>query len=78
VRNDVLGTGLSVFDNSSTYGSKGRLQGISVFPISSLFDGAETAYQHELAHQWWGNAITCADWSSPLDGSTVRTFVMTG
>ena len=18
---------------------------------------------HELAHQWWGNAVTCADWS---------------
>jgi aminopeptidase N len=21
------------------------------------------AIAHELAHQWWGNAITCADWS---------------
>jgi len=18
---------------------------------------------HELSHQWWGNSVTCADWS---------------
>ena len=52
VRNDVLGIGLSVFNNASVYGSSGKLQGISVFPISGLFDGAESVYQHELAHQW--------------------------
>jgi len=52
VRNDVLGIGLSVFNNASLYGSSGKLQGISVFPISGFFDGAEPAYQHELAHQW--------------------------
>ncbi len=28
------------------------MQGISVFPISSFFDGAEASYQHELGHQW--------------------------
>src|SRR6185436_12191835 len=21
------------------------------------------AIAHELAHQWWGNSLTCADWS---------------
>ena len=52
VRNDVRGIGLSVFNNSSVYGSKGKLLGISRFPISSVFDGAETGYQHELGHQW--------------------------
>jgi hypothetical protein len=52
VRNDVLGIGQRVFNAASAYGSSGKLQGISAFPISGFFDGAETGYQHELAHQW--------------------------
>ena len=52
VRNDVEGIGMARFNNSSTYGSLGRLQGISQFPIPDYFDGAETAHIHELAHQW--------------------------
>jgi len=52
IRNDVQGIGLPISNNSASYGSAGRLKGISVFPIFGYFDAAETAYQHELGHQW--------------------------
>jgi uncharacterized protein (TIGR03437 family) len=52
VRNDVQGIGSTIFNNSGNYGSAGRLKGITVFPNFTFFDGAETAYQHELGHQW--------------------------
>lgn len=51
-RNQVQGIGLPIINNTATYGSAGKLQGISVFPISSLFDAADYVYQHELGHQW--------------------------
>jgi hypothetical protein len=51
-RNDVRGIGLNVFNNTAKYGSSGKLSGISVFPNSSFFDGADYGYQHELGHQW--------------------------
>jgi hypothetical protein len=52
VRNDVAGIGLSIFDNSSQYGSAGRLLGLNVFPIDNYFDTGEAAFSHELGHQW--------------------------
>jgi hypothetical protein len=52
VKNAVNGIGLSIFNNTAEYGSGGRLQGISVFPISSFFDGAEGGFSHETGHQW--------------------------
>ena len=52
VRNDVDGIGMSRFNQTATYGSAGRLQGISQFPIPGFFDGAETGHGHELGHQW--------------------------
>jgi probable HAF family extracellular repeat protein len=52
VRNDVQGIGIPVTDNSALYGSAGRLQGISQFPVASFFDGAEVGVLHELGHQW--------------------------
>jgi hypothetical protein len=52
VRNDVTGIGIPLFDNSSAFGSAGRLMGMSLFPIPGLFDGVDTSYQHELGHQW--------------------------
>jgi len=52
VRNDVQGTGVSLFDRSADYGSAGRLQGINRFPIPGLFDMAEKATLHEIGHQW--------------------------
>jgi hypothetical protein len=52
VKNDIRGIGVEAFDETARYGSSGRLLGITVFPIQYFFDGAEPAYQHELAHQW--------------------------
>ena len=52
VKNDVLGIGLELFDNSGRYGSTGRLNGLLVFPIPSLFDGVGIGFQHEIGHRW--------------------------
>jgi hypothetical protein len=52
IRNDVQGTGQSIFDYTAVYGSGGRLLGCTVFPIPGFFDGASPDYQHELGHQW--------------------------
>jgi uncharacterized protein (TIGR03437 family) len=52
VRNQVQGIGSQLLDRGSTYGSAARLLGISVFPLSTYFDGAETGVQHEFGHQF--------------------------
>jgi hypothetical protein len=52
IKNTVDGIGVSRIDGSGQFGSNGRLQGISQFPIPGLFDGAETGHLHELGHQW--------------------------
>jgi hypothetical protein len=52
IKNRVAGIGLGMTDGSAQFGSAGRLQGISQFPIARLFDGADTGHIHELGHQW--------------------------
>jgi hypothetical protein len=52
VRNGVQGLGLPLYTNNAFYGSGGRLQGYSLFPIPPMFDGAGPAFSHELGHQW--------------------------
>ena len=52
VRNSVQGIGISIFNNTAAYGSAGRLQGCSVFPISSFYDGGGAGFAHETGHQW--------------------------
>ena len=53
VKNSVQGIGLSIFDNTATYGSTThKLQGITVYPITGYFDLAERSSVHELGHQW--------------------------
>lgn len=52
VSNTTQGIGLTLFNRAELYGSARRLQGITCFPISSLFDGASDSFQHELGHQW--------------------------
>jgi hypothetical protein len=52
VKNAVFGIGSSQLNNTAFYGSAGRLQGISVFPVPSFFDMGETGSIHELGHQW--------------------------
>lgn len=48
VRNDAQGLGYGVYDNSTTYGSTGKLRGISVFPALS----SQPPTNHEVLHQW--------------------------
>src|ERR1051325_10431416 len=52
VKNTVQGIGLPLMDDSAKYGSKGRLQGYSVFPLFFFFDGADRGAVHEIGHQW--------------------------
>lgn len=50
-KNDVLGIGSSTYTNT-TFGSAGRLQGYTVFPISSFYDAGSPTFAHETGHQW--------------------------
>jgi len=52
VRNDVDGIGVTKFNSAPAYGSAGKLQGITVYPVDFFFDAGETAFSHELGHQW--------------------------
>ncbi len=51
VRNNIRGIGLSLYDNSSFYGSRGVLQGISALDAYHRGIVARTA-THELLHRW--------------------------
>jgi uncharacterized protein (TIGR03437 family) len=51
-RNDVQGVGLPIFNSDAQYGSAGALLGVSHFPLTSYFDGGETAFVHEFGHQF--------------------------
>jgi len=52
VRNDVDGIGETKFNSAPSYGSAGKLQGITVYPVDFFFDAGETTFSHELGHQW--------------------------
>jgi len=52
VRNDVDGIGVTKFNSAPSFGSSGKLQGITVYPVDFFFDAGETAFCHELGHQW--------------------------
>ncbi|BDV42783.1 hypothetical protein GURASL_17060 [Geotalea uraniireducens] len=61
VKNDVLGIGRELFDNSSRYGSTGKLQGtidmgnvarLTVDPLNPVFEQTLSALSHELLHRW--------------------------
>jgi hypothetical protein len=52
VRNNVDGIGETKFNVAPSYGSAGKLQGITVYPVDFFFDAGETAFSHELGHQW--------------------------
>jgi len=52
VKNTISGIGLSMTDSTAVYGSRGGLLGISVFPLTGLWDGAGTGFNHETGHQW--------------------------
>ncbi|MCY4560046.1 MAG: hypothetical protein OXF79_27540 [Chloroflexi bacterium] len=50
VRNDVEGIGLPVFDDSASYGSSGRLQGIEYYGAAHIAN--QHVASHELMHRW--------------------------
>ncbi|MFN7920340.1 MAG: hypothetical protein U0Q16_09600 [Bryobacteraceae bacterium] len=52
VKNTVRGLGMTQYDNSADYGSKGRLMGINVYPSGYFYDGADQGSIHEIGHQW--------------------------
>jgi hypothetical protein len=52
VKNSVLGIGLGTNSYDASFGSAGRLQGYTVFPIPSFYDGASPPFSHENGHQW--------------------------
>ncbi len=56
-KNQIRGIGMSVTDSTSTFGSAGKLLGLSRFPIDSLFDvdqgrNGAVGWLHETGHQW--------------------------
>jgi hypothetical protein len=50
VKNDVTGIGLSLFDDSASYGSTGRLRSVETFNGPWLATNAVSS--HEIEHQW--------------------------
>jgi len=52
VRQDVGGIGAALTNNGAAFGSAAKLKGYTVFPIDTLFDSGESAFSHELGHQW--------------------------
>jgi hypothetical protein len=67
-RNDVSGLNLSLFDQSSLYGSRGVLRGVEVYGSSNAARYEDT--NHEMAHQWGSHfdwtriaGITRAGWN---------------
>jgi hypothetical protein len=52
LRNAVKGVGLPALDYGQQFGSAARLKGISHFPVTGYYDGADIGFQHELTHQW--------------------------
>jgi subtilase family serine protease len=61
VKNDTQGIGLPVFDNSSFYGSDGKLQGtidmgsignLAADPLDPGFTTTMTTLAHEVLHRW--------------------------
>lgn len=61
IKNDVKGTGLTIFDSSNPYGSSGKLQGtidlgsistLAATPYGPKLDDTVMILNHELNHRW--------------------------
>jgi hypothetical protein len=65
VKNAEQGLGMSLFNNTATYGSAGRLRGINAFPFSSVFDTVSNGFNHEVGHQWI-NALQTTPYASGI------------
>ncbi len=51
-KNSVSGNGSTIRDENALWGSAGKLQGVTVFPVDTFIDFAEPTFSHETAHQW--------------------------
>ncbi len=51
-RVDATGFGAAPKNIDAQFSSAGRLLGITVFPVATMFDGGGKAQCHELGHQW--------------------------
>jgi len=52
VKNTIDGVGLGPINGTAQFGSAGNLLGITVYPIDTYFDCAESTFSHETGHQW--------------------------
>lgn len=50
IRNDTLGLGKSIYDNSASYGSTGKLQSVIHFTAKGAVAGGPSL--HEMMHRW--------------------------
>lgn len=75
VKNDVYGIGLRIFDNSSLFGSSGKLQGtidmgniskLILDPLDPGFGEALSVLSHEQMHRW-GVHIRFKDWNGNIN-----------
>lgn len=55
VRSDVHGIGKPLANDTTAYGSAGKLLGVNLYPLVTYFDAGDTASSHELGHQWINN-----------------------
>lgn len=52
VKQEVSGIGLTLRDATASFGSRGRLLGVVVYPLWTLFDDADSGASHEIGHNW--------------------------
>ncbi len=71
VSNNVSGIGMDIFDNSSTFGSSGKLKGI--IQLTTKNELTEGPSLHEIMHNW-GNNIFETEKTSPTVGSSVKSI----
>ena len=69
VSNNISGIGMDIFDNSSTYGSSGKLKGI--IQLTTKNELTKGPSLHEIMHNW-GNNIFETEKTSPTIGSSVK------
>lgn len=55
IKNDIAGIGLSIYDNTNKYGSKGRLN--AIMELSKLNYLTQGPALHELMHNWGNYAL---------------------
>lgn len=77
VKNDVRGIGKVLFDNSSLYGSNGKLQGtidmgsmdaVCTDPLDHVFDFTLGTIAHEMLHQW-SSYVKFRDWNGAVSNA---------